>query len=48
MAQIAGHLSDADISAVAAWLSAQDVPDDTRPAPATTARMPLSCGSIGE
>lgn len=48
MAQIAGHLSDADISAVAAWLSAQDVPDDTQPAPATTARMPLSCGSIGE
>jgi cytochrome c553 len=48
MAQIAGRLSDADISAVAAWLSAQEVPDDTRPAPATTARMPLSCGSIGE
>lgn len=48
MAQVVGRLSDTDISAVAAWLSAQEMPDDTGPAPATTARMPLSCGSIGE
>ncbi|MDN5923777.1 MAG: c-type cytochrome [Xanthomonadales bacterium] len=45
MATIASRLSPADISAVAAWLSAQALPARLSPQAAGTTHMPLSCGS---
>ncbi|MGI9215416.1 MAG: cytochrome c4, partial [Hydrogenophaga sp.] len=47
MAQIAQRLAAPDIAAVAAWLSAQPLPADPHPAPATTEAQPLRCGSAG-
>jgi cytochrome c553 len=46
MAQIAGRLSLADISAVSAWLAAQPAANDMAPAPAATVKLPLPCGSL--
>ncbi|RJG08316.1 c-type cytochrome [Massilia cavernae] len=50
MADIAGRLSQADISAVSGWLAAQPVPPGTRPAAAgAIARpLPIACGSAPE
>ncbi len=45
MAQIAGRLSQSDVAAVAAWLSAQAVPANALPAPAG-APLPMPCGGI--
>lgn len=45
MKRIAGRLSDADITAVAAWLSAQEPPRDPSPESSNLVRMPLACGS---
>lgn len=45
MAQVVESLSDADITAVSAWLAAQRVPDDSRPAPSAKAQLPLQCGT---
>jgi cytochrome c553 len=45
MKRIADRLSDADIGAVAAWLAQQDAPADITPAPATSVRLPIACGS---
>ncbi len=45
MATIANRLSTEDVSAVAAWLAAQDLPADARPAPRLDAALPLECGS---
>jgi len=46
MAEIAQRLGEADTAAVAAWLAAQPVPADARPAP-PVAEPPLACGSAG-
>ncbi|RKP58963.1 c-type cytochrome [Pararobbsia silviterrae] len=45
MHEIATRLNDADISAVAAWLSTQKAPQNPVPAPAGSLKTPLACGS---
>jgi cytochrome c553 len=45
MKRIAGRLTDADIAAVATWLSLQDPPRDPSPESSNLVRMPLACGS---
>ncbi|MGK5079415.1 c-type cytochrome [Janthinobacterium sp. HLX7-2] len=45
MKRIATRLSDADISAVAAWLAQQTPPADASPEPSNLVRMPVACGS---
>lgn len=45
MKRIASRLSDADIAAVAAWLSRQEAPHDASPESSNLVRMPLACGS---
>ena len=45
MKRIAARLSDADISAVAAWLAQQTPAPDASPEPSNLVRMPLACGS---
>jgi cytochrome c553 len=45
MRRIASRLSDTDVTAVAAWLAAQDPPRDPSPENANLVRMPLACGS---
>ncbi|WP_373426720.1 c-type cytochrome [Cupriavidus taiwanensis] len=45
MKRVASRLSDADISAVAAWLSQQQPPKDPSPESSNLVRMPLACGS---
>lgn len=46
MADLARRLPDADIAAVATYLSQQPMPRDARPAAALPAPMPLACGSV--
>jgi cytochrome c553 len=45
MQEIAARLTDADVTAVAAWLSAQPLPADTAPIAAGSQPTPLRCGS---
>lgn len=45
MKRIADRLSEADVHAVATWLSSRDPPRDASPASSNLQRMPLSCGS---
>ncbi len=45
MKRIASRLSDADVSAVAAWLSQHPAPRDPSPESSSLVRMPLACGS---
>jgi len=45
MKRIASRLSDADITAVAAWLAQQPAPTDLSPESSNLVRMPLACGS---
>ena len=45
MKRIASRLSDADIAAVAAWLSQQSPPKNPSPESSNLVRMPLACGS---
>ena len=45
MKRVATRLTDADVNAVAAWLSQQVAPKDPSPEPANLVRMPLACGS---
>ncbi len=42
---VAGHLTESDVTAVAAWLSAQPIAADPSPVPQGTLPMPLTCGS---
>ena len=42
---VAGHLTEADVTAVAAWLSSLPVPADPSPVPEGSLPMPLPCGS---
>jgi cytochrome c553 len=48
MATIAARLSLSDVSAVSAWLAAQPVPPDARPAASVQRPLPLECGSSKE
>ncbi len=45
MKRIATRLSDADVSAVAAWLGRQAPPNDPAPESSNLVRMPFACGS---
>jgi cytochrome c553 len=45
MQQIAARLSEADVTAVAAWLSSQAAPLNLSPVPRGTLTLPLACGS---
>ena len=45
MGAVAERLSLADVAAVSAWLGAQPLPADPRPATAVTRPLPLQCGS---
>jgi cytochrome c553 len=45
MQQVAGRLTDADITAVAAWLSSRPLPANAAPLAAKAMRTPLPCGS---
>jgi cytochrome c553 len=46
MAEIANRLAPADITAVAAWLAAHEVPADTHPQPVGSITPPLHCGVL--
>ena len=48
MKRIASRLTDADVGAVAAWLSQQEAPKNPAPGSADLERMPLACGSQGQ
>ena len=48
MRRIASRLTDADVGAVAAWLSQQEPPKKSDPGSADLERMPLACGSQGQ
>ena len=45
MAQITARLGPQDIGAVAAWLAAQPLPADTKPAGSIALPLPMACGS---
>lgn len=47
MATIVGRLSDADISAVSAWLATRPVPPDAHAEPAGSVSPPIRCGVLG-
>ena len=42
---VAGHLTEDDVKAIAAWLSSRPAPTDLSPAPSGSLPMPLACGS---
>ena len=42
---VAGHLTEDDVKAIAAWLSSLPAPADASPAPHGSLQMPLNCGS---
>jgi len=46
MHDVAKLLSAEDIGAITAWLVAQPVPANARPAPAGTLKLPLECGGL--
>jgi cytochrome c553 len=46
MARIAERLSERDIEAVAAWLAARPLPEDTRPRAQPIDDPPMACGSV--
>lgn len=45
MQLIAARLTEADVTAVSAWLSSQPVPQGIRPLPRSNEKLPLACGS---
>lgn len=45
MKRIATRLSDADVTAVSAWLGRQEAPKDPSPESSNLVRMPFACGS---
>lgn len=45
MKRVASRLSDTDITAVAAWLSQQNAPNNPSPESSNLVRMPFACGS---
>ena len=46
MHEVAKVLTPHDIAAITAWLVAQPVPADLRPAPAGSLKLPLECGGL--
>ena len=46
MHEVAALLTPNDIGAITAWLVAQPIPADLRPAPAGSLRLPLECGGL--
>ena len=46
MAKITQRLNGRDVEAVAAWLAAQPIPEDTRPVANAVVDPPLECGSV--
>lgn len=46
MAQITARLKPEDVTAVSAWLAAQPVPPDAKPATALEKPLPIACGSV--
>lgn len=46
MAEITRQLGANDISAITAWLATQPVPPDSAPAPGTSVKLPVACGSV--
>jgi cytochrome c553 len=47
MATIASRLSEADITAVSAWLATRDVPAGAHAQPPGSVTPPLACGVLG-
>ncbi len=45
MQLIAARLTEADVTAVSAWLSSMPIPANTLPLPRSAERLPLACGS---
>jgi cytochrome c553 len=45
MQQVAGHLTEADVTALANWLSVQPASANPSPVPHGSLPMPLACGS---
>lgn len=45
MQNVAGHLTEADVTAVAAWLATRRPPDNPAPVPKGTYALPFACGS---
>ena len=45
MRRVASRLTDADVTALAAWLSQQRAPKDAAPETSDLVRMPFACGS---
>jgi cytochrome c553 len=45
MQVVAGHLTEDDVKAVAAWLSSRPAPQDLSPAPRGSYALPFACGS---
>ncbi|WP_404536055.1 c-type cytochrome [Dyella agri] len=46
MAEVAGRLSETDITAVAAWLAGRELPADMHAQPAGSVQPPLHCGVL--
>lgn len=46
MAQVAKRLSEADITAVTAWIASRPVPDPHKPAARLVDKLPLRCGGV--
>jgi cytochrome c553 len=42
---VAAHLTEADVTAIAAWLAARPAPENTVPVPKGTYALPFPCGS---
>jgi cytochrome c553 len=45
MQVVAGHLTEDDVRAVAAWLSGRPLPQDPSPSPSGSFALPFACGS---
>ena len=45
MAEFSKQLSAEDIGAVSAWLASQPIPEDMRPMPRLSVKLPVPCGS---
>ena len=45
MQVVAGHLTEADVAAVAAWLSSRSAPQDPSPSARGSLPLPFACGS---
>ena len=45
MQVVAGHLTEADVTAVTAWLSSRPAPEERRSVPQGTYALPFACGS---